>query len=64
VPLISNDRELGHDVGTSIPHPSVGEVGSTGIEGPRSIGVGENCVTGLEQGERHKHRADLRVFSH
>ena len=65
VPLeISNDRELGHDVDTSIPHPSIGEVGSAGIEGPRSIGVGENRVTGLKQGERHKHRADLRVFSH
>ena len=49
VPLeITNDRELGQDVDTSIPHPSIGEVSRAGVESPRSIGVDKNCVTGLE----------------
>jgi len=60
VPLkISSNRKLGQDVNTGIPHTSIGEVSSAGIKSAGSIGVGENSVTGLKEGERNEHGANL-----
>jgi len=63
VPLeVSADGELRHDVDTSIPHPSVGKVSSSGIKGTRSVGVGEDSVAGLKERQSGEHRADLWSF--
>jgi len=63
VPLeVRGDGTLGHDIDTGFPHPSIGKVSSAGIKGTRSVGVGEDSVTGLKERQSGEHRADLWSF--
>jgi len=64
VPLeVSANGELRHNVDTGIPHPSVSKVGSAGVKGTGSVGVGEDGVTGLKQRQGSERRADLWSFA-
>ena len=61
VPLeVTNDRTLGDDVDTSLPHASIGKVGGAGIRGTGSVGVGEDGETSLKEGETNEHGTNLR----
>ena len=63
VPLeVRGDRTLGHNIDTGIPHPSISKVGSAGVKGTGSVGVGEDSVTGLKERQGGEHRADLWSF--
>jgi len=60
VPLeVSTGGKLWHNVDTGFPHPGIGKVSGADIESAGSVGVGEDGVTGLKEGQSGEHRADL-----
>jgi hypothetical protein len=64
VPLeITSDGSLWHNVDTGLPHASIGMLSSADIDSTRSVGVGKDGVTGLEEREGDEHGANLRLFA-
>jgi len=59
---VRGDGTLGHDIDTGFPHPCIGKVGSAGVKGTGSVGVGEDGVTGLKERQGGEHSADLWSF--